>query len=250
MAEENAIVEIKKEVNKVLSDPETLKSLVDTTFKGLQEQHVKRAIMEGMMRGFSFKDFLEKNIYAVPFGGAYSLVTSIDYARKVGMRSGIVGKSAPSFEEKDGKIVSCTVTVKKKASDYIGDYSATVYFNEYSTGKNLWISKPRTMIAKVAEMHALRMACPEELSQSYIEEEFSQERKPVVVIDITESQKKLEAVKTLDELKTVWSALPAQAKKELGGLKDQLKEKFEKPAEPKEEKKVEKVDEEKKDESN
>jgi hypothetical protein len=29
-----------------------------------------------------------------------------------------------------------------------------------------------TMIAKVAEMHALRKACPEELAKSYIEEEM------------------------------------------------------------------------------
>jgi len=33
-----------------------------------------------------------------------------------------------------------------------------VYASEYSTGKNLWRDKPRTMIQKVAEAHALRRA--------------------------------------------------------------------------------------------
>ena len=124
------------------------------------------------MRGFEFKDFLDKNIYAVPFGGSYSLITSIDYARKVGMRSGVVGKSAPVYQEQDGKIISCSVTIKKEIKGLIGDFTSLVFFDEYNTGRNQWASKPRTMIAKVAEMHALRMACPEELSQAYSEEEY------------------------------------------------------------------------------
>ena len=40
------------------------------------------------------------------------------------------------------------------------------------------------MIAKVAEMHALRAAFPEELAQAYVEEEYERE----AVIDVTESK--------------------------------------------------------------
>src|SRR3990167_3296677 len=141
------IIKIQEEINTQLANKEVFNALVATTFKGLESTLVKRAMMEGMMRGFKFDDFLEKNIYAIPFKGNYSLVTSIDYARKIGMRSGIVGKLAPTFEEKDGKIISCTVTVKRKVGEYIGDYSATVYFDEYNTKRNQWVSKPRTMIA-------------------------------------------------------------------------------------------------------
>ena len=36
------------------------------------------------------------------------------------------------------------------------------------------------MIAKVAEMHALRMACPEEMRQQYVEEEFAKGSSDVV----------------------------------------------------------------------
>lgn len=36
------------------------------------------------------------------------------------------------------------------------------------------------MIAKVAEMHALRMACPEEMRQQYVEEEFTKGSSDVV----------------------------------------------------------------------
>jgi len=228
------LIEIKKEVTKQLADKESVTALVSTVFKGFPEPLMRRAITEGMMRGFNFQDFLEKNIYAIKYGDAYSLVTSIDHARKVGMRSGIVGKSAPLYvEEQAGgvtKIISCTVTVKRKVNEHIGDYSATVFFSEYSTNKNLWVSKPRTMIAKVAEMHALRMACPEELSQAYVEEE--REREVIEVkneANYDEYRKKIESAKTLDELKSVWSALPVEAKTEFETLKNETKAKLTTP---------------------
>lgn len=222
------IIKIQEEINLQLGNKETFTALVNTTFKGLQPTNVKRAIMEGMIRGFKFQDFLEKNVYAIPFKDSYSLVTSVDYARKIGMRSGVVGKSAPVYEEKDGKIISCSVTIKRKVNDYIGEYTSKVFFAEYTTGRNLWTSKPRTMIAKVAEMHALRMACPEELSQSYVEEEVEHETTIALPeTDIASYKAKLVATKTLDELRSVWSALPVQAKQELEAVKAELKKKYE-----------------------
>jgi hypothetical protein len=167
------LIKIQEEINRELANKDVFNALVVTTFKGINQNLIKRALMEGMMRGYTFKDFLEKNIYAIPFGkDGYALVTSVDDARKRGMRSGVVGKK---------KIISCSVTIKRKVNEYVGDYTATVYFDEYfKAGRNgypsLWEQKPRTMIAKVAEMHALRMACPEELAQTYIEEEMDKEK--------------------------------------------------------------------------
>lgn len=225
------ISEVKAELNKQISDIETFNMLLTTTFSGLKPDVAKRAMLEAMIRGYSFPDFLHKNIYAVPFKDGYSLVTSIDYARKIGMRSGVCGKSAPEFVEDGNKIISCTITVKRRISDYVGDYSATVYMSEYSTGKMLWASKPRTMLAKVAEMHALRMACPEELSQSYVEEEYSQPSKQIELEDnsllIEEWSLKLDACAGLEELKNVWTSVPGSIKTNLNSLKDDLKKKYE-----------------------
>ena len=219
------LIEIKKEITNQLSDQSVAAALLATTFKGLTEPTMKRAIMEGMIRGFAFKDFLEKNVYAIPYGETYSLVTSIDHARKIGMRSGIVGKSAPTFEEKDGKIVSCTITVKRKVADYVGDFTATVFMDEYSTGRNLWKTKPRTMLAKVAEMHALRMACPEEMSAAYIEEEKELEITPVAaeVVSVETCEAKLREATTLDELRTAWAKVPKDFHPQLSAVKDELK---------------------------
>jgi len=215
------LAKIKDDINKQLVDKGTLESLIATTFKGFTAPMVKRAILEGVMRGFVFEDFLQKNVYAIPYGSNYNLVNSIDYARKIGMRSGIVGKSAPQYEyNKDGNIVSCEITVERKVGDHIGKYTAKVFFSEYTTGKNLWTTKPHTMIAKVAEMHALRMACPEELSQMYVEEEY---QKPQVVIDTTEYESTLRNATTVIELKDAFLRLPGTIKKELMPVYEELK---------------------------
>ena len=234
------IVKIQDEVSKQLANKETLGMLVATTFKGLEERNVRQAIVEGMIRGFQFSDFLEKNVYAVPFkekqqdGSSvqrYSLITSIDYARKIGMRSGVIGKSAPVYEEKDGRIISCSVTIKRKVGTDVGEFTSKVYFSEYTTGKNQWTSKPRTMIAKVAEAHALRMACPEELSQMYTAEEMGERGAPIVEhkdapklepIDIATYEKKLREAKTIDELKAAWIAMPQEARTKLEAVKNDL----------------------------
>jgi hypothetical protein len=197
------LILIKEEINKQIADKEVFGTLLATTFKGLEGQIAKRAMLEGMMRGFTFKDFLEKNVYAIPFKNTYSLVSSIDYARKIGMRSGVVGVSAPTYELDGKNVISCTITVKRKVAEYVGEYSATVYFDEYNTGFNLWKSKPKTMIAKVAEMHALRKACPEELSQVYVEEDLQKETPGTDLLD-EGIKTKVANAKTLEELKVIY----------------------------------------------
>jgi hypothetical protein len=172
--EKSQVAIISQEIKRELADASVSRALLTTTFNGLNELQMKQALMEGMIRGFTFEDFMKRDVYAIPYGGKYSLITAIDYNRKIGMQSGIVGKDAPVYvmDETGKKIISCSVTVHRKIDGYVGAFTAEVYFAEYSSGKNLWLTKPRTMIAKVAEMHALRMACPEVLAKQYIEEEI------------------------------------------------------------------------------
>lgn len=233
---------IQKDLNRQIADPETQKALIQTTFKGFEPETMKQAILEGVIRGYTLKDFLERDVYAIKYGTGYNLVTSVDSARKKGMRSGVVGVSKPEYSLKpDGKIESCTITVKRKIdANTIGEFAAEVFFDEYyRAGKeyngkytpSLWDTKPRTMISKVAEMHALRKACPEELAQAYIEEEFQKE---TALISATPTfgaapyLAKINATSTLDELKATWQGLPAEAKQhpDIVALKDEIKEKL------------------------
>lgn len=54
-------------------------------------------------------------------------------------------------------------------------YYAEVSLQEYNTGKSSWNKMPATMIAKVAEVHALRNAFPTEFSGMYVAEEMDEE---------------------------------------------------------------------------
>ena len=83
------------------------------------------------------------------------------------------------------------------------------------------------MIAKVAEMHALRKACPEELSQAYIAEEKEKEVKVEISIDIDKYENELKSAKNIDELKKIWSEIPAKAKVKLENLKNEIKLSYE-----------------------
>lgn len=240
---------ITQDINRQLADPKVATALLETTFKGLTQENMKKAIMEGVIRGYTFKDFLEKNIYAIKYGDGYSLVTSIDDARKRGMKSNVVGTAAPIYEMSDEKTpagipkpISCTITVKRLVGTTIGEFTAQVYFDEYyKEGKtwngeykpSMWDQKPRTMIAKVAEMHALRKACPEELAQAYIEEELK-DKKETPEFDFKPHLERVNSVSSLQELQTVWASLPIQAKenKEIFDLKEQLKAKLTPPPTP------------------
>lgn len=227
--EESQLQLVEKEFQRELkSNPKALNALLQTTFQKFTPQLMQQAIFEGMMRGFKFKDFLQKDVYAVPYGNGYSLVNSIDFSRKIAMRSGLAGKSEPRYIEKDGHIISCSVTVKRNVEGVIGDYTSTVYFDEYTTGINLWKKMPHTMIAKVAEMHALRSAFPEEMAKQYIPEEMAKNITEEPEEDFSEFETKMKESKNEQELKSVWASMPQKAKAQFKDLAIELKSTFNK----------------------
>lgn len=236
MSSEKAVdlVAIKTEVESNLSDAAVRRSLLATTFNGLNDENMRKAVFEGMMRGYTIRDFLAKDIYAVPFGRGYALVNSIGHARKTGMRNGVCGKDEPIYTYKDPeqkKIHTCSITIRRQVNGIIGSYSAKVFFDEYTTGKGNWVSKPHTMIAKVAEVHALRMACPEDMSLFYTEEEFM--KAGGSPIDAEEVENRLDEQKTaleectsIEMLDTVWKACDLRYAKELKPVRDAMREKL------------------------
>lgn len=137
--------------------------LREKLFGKLDDKSMFTAIIEANALGYTAKDFLLKKVHAVPFGQTYSLVTSISDARSRAAATGdYAGSTGGEFTYKEnGKIDTCSVTVKKFVKGLVCDFTATVYFDEYDGKRNLWTSKPHTMIAKVAEMHALRKAFPD-----------------------------------------------------------------------------------------
>lgn len=224
MAEkELSIVEITAEIDNTLAVAETVKTLIATTFEGFDEPLLRQAILKARMMEFDLRDILVGNVYAIKYAGknnspaTVQIITSVGHIRKIGARSGIVGKDEPKFErDADGGVIACSVTVKKMSGTYVGDFTAKVYWGEYSTGKNLWLTKPMTMISKVAEAHAIRMACPEEAKNMFIAEEFEQTvhyevpAKPVEATEqeLADAHDAMSTATTVKELQQAFLRLP------------------------------------------
>lgn len=111
-------------------------------------------------------------------------ITAISYAGTMSiqvMRDGFL-----TIAHRSGKFAGLESGVKEEGTKKIGwarvyhkDFTVPVYqeadLPEYSTGKNLWVSKPNTMIKKVAESMALRKAF--NVSGVYAPEEMEREIK-------------------------------------------------------------------------
>jgi phage recombination protein Bet len=72
-----------------------------------------------------------------------------------------------------GKIIGAYCTVKRKSSSK--SMYAYVEFKEYDLKRSLWTTKPATMIKKVAEAHALRMAFQDVFVGTYDKDELPEE---------------------------------------------------------------------------
>lgn len=179
-------------------------ALREKLFGKLEDRQMFTAIIEANALGYTAKDFLLKKVYAIPYGNSYSLVTSIDDARSNAAATGdYAGSTGGEFTYKEsGKIDTCSVTVKKFVKGLICDFTATVYFDEYDGKRNLWSTKPHTMIAKVAEMHALRKAFPDTVKLYDVAE---MPQSATITVDATDTKFEAETitdepVMTLDEL--------------------------------------------------
>lgn len=230
MAEEKkdvAIVkEIEQDIKNQLGTPADVQKLLATTFDKFDETTMRAALFSGGLRGFKVLDFFNKNVYAIKYGTGFNLVTSIDWSRKIGQKNGVVGTDDPVYATENimGKDdVSCLIVVHKMTDGHEGLFKAKVFLSEFTTGQNQWKTKPLMMIAKVAEMHALRKACPEDLSGIYTAEEF--DRQPgqsiesvenVASIDIDAAKGKVKAAVTFKELKDVYDAMTPEERNSEG----------------------------------
>lgn len=160
-------------------------------------------------------------ITAIVYGGTMSIQTMRDGFLTIAHRSGkFAGLESGVTMSEDGKTI-----LNGWAKVYHKDFTVPVYqeadFSEYTTGRNLWVSKPKTMIKKVAESMALRKAF--NISGVYSAEEMEKEveqAKPTLTEQALDSEfalddehiKKIDDCKTLKELTATCGAL----KKELG----------------------------------
>jgi phage recombination protein Bet len=82
------------------------------------------------------------------------------------------GTKLGTIRDDSGKCIGAWCEVFR--SDWQHSARVEVSLAEYNTGKSQWAKMPETMIQKVAEAAALRMAFPDELGGIYLREEMDQ----------------------------------------------------------------------------
>lgn len=97
-----------------------------------------------------------------------------------GLSAGVIVVNANGeIEEREGTFVLPDENLvggwaKVIIKGYEVPFYSSVSMKEYSTGKSNWLTKPATMIRKVAVAQALREAFPEEMSSLYEQEEVKE----------------------------------------------------------------------------
>lgn len=147
-----------------------------------------------------------KEVYFVKYGTQPAqIVVSRDFYRKRAMVnpnfSGI--EVGVIVQNEDGSIKNLDGAFKTKNQELVGAWAkvymknfeipvyVAVAYDEYVQLKDgrpnkMWNAKPCTMLTKVAESQALRMAFPDEFSGTYGEEEYPEQKQPREVNGVEE----------------------------------------------------------------
>ena len=142
----------------------------------VSESHKHQFI--NICRSFGLNPFL-REIYAVPYGNNFNIIVGYEVYLKRAESSGRLGGWKAWCENKGGELKGCVEITRK---DWNAPFYHEVSFKEYTSGKNLWVTKPETMIKKVAIAQGFRMCFPCELGGiPYTSEELdAQESAPKI----------------------------------------------------------------------
>lgn len=126
-------------------------------------------------RNFGLNPFL-REIYAIPYGNNFNIIVGYEVYLKRAELSGRLGGWKAWCENKGGELKGCVEITRK---DWSAPFYHEVSFKEYTSGKNLWVTKPETMIKKVAIAQGFRMCFPCELGGiPYTSEELDAQNAP------------------------------------------------------------------------
>lgn len=113
-------------------------------------------------------------IHFVKYGSSPgTIVVGIDGLRALSARSGkLSGIKRGPIKDSEGKLVGAWAEIYR--SDWSQPARNEVSLSEYNTGRAMWAKMPETMICKVAEAGAHRMAFPDLAGGVYATEEMDQ----------------------------------------------------------------------------
>lgn len=159
---------------------------------------------------------IKKEVYGIPYGDKFNLIVGYESYIKRAERSGrLDGWGVEIIGH--GNDMKAVITINRK--DWTKPFIHEVYFEEYNTNQNLWKSKPRTMLKKVAIAQGFRMCFSEELggmpyTADELPEEMTTETAPTVKVATTSNNNSESTPKNFngkEKLLTIKTEKPAQA---------------------------------------
>lgn len=131
-------------------------------------------------------------IYFVKYGSSPgTMVVGLDGFRSQAAKTGKhTGTQRGVIRDEKGNCIGAWCEVYR--SDWAAPAREEVNRSEYDTGKAMWLKMPETMIKKVAEVAALRMAFPDQLGGLYSPEEMEQAApQPIPIKNVAPKKKSL-----------------------------------------------------------
>lgn len=138
-----------------------------------------------------------------------------------GIESGIIVLRSGEVVELEGAFALPTDQVlgawaKAYRKDRGRPTTAKVSLKEYNKGKSMWVSKPATMIVKVAKVQALREAFPTLVQGIYTEEELGggvesgQAKAVEPTMSLEEAKARLSEARSIEELGAIYKSFTPQ----------------------------------------
>lgn len=152
--------------------PDQLKLITDTVAKGATPDELKLFLYRCQNLGLD--PLKPGQIYFIKYGSSPgTIVVGIEgFRARAGKTGKLSGIKRGAIRDDKGNLVGAYAEVYR--SDWKEPAREEVPLSEYNTGKGNWAKMPETMIKKVAEAAALRMAFPDDLGGVYTQEEMEQ----------------------------------------------------------------------------
>jgi len=148
-------------------DSEQRALILKTFFNGATEQEAAPLLEVARIRGLNP---LLQEVHFVKRAGTWAVQIGIDGARKLVHKTGeLNGISSMVYDDANGKPLKAIATVRRKGCEQPFEFEA--YLSEYTQNNAMWQRMPRRMIAKCAEMGALRMAFADAIGGLYEQDE-------------------------------------------------------------------------------
>lgn len=152
--------------------PEQLQLITNTVAKGATPDELKLFLYRCQNLGLD--PLKPGQIYFIKYGNSPgTIVVGIEgFRARASKTSKLSGIKRGAIRSADGTLIGGWAEVYR--NDWKEPAREEVPLSEYSTGKGQWLKMPETMVKKVAEAAALRMAFPDDLGGVYTKEEMDQ----------------------------------------------------------------------------